>query len=75
MEWDEGKGFDYRYPISTSLGYQTERYRNGWQKLLLKTEQHGLQPETDNQWDNDGIYTNDYLSEQYDKICSKDRIV
>ena len=76
MEWDGGKGFDYQSSyFNKSYIKQNDMEMDG-RKLLSKDGATWFKARNGYQWDNDGIYTNDYLSEQYDKFAQgQDSIV
>lgn len=68
--WDEGKGFDY-----SRLEFQNDFYdlnASGWGSRLISTDGcNWYQRRNGLPWDEEGIYSNKTLSEEYDNFSSE----
>ena len=68
MPWDRGKGFDYTETFFNNDFY-TEKPREAG-RLLSKDGCNWYQCRNGVKWPDEGIYTNQKLSEEYDKFSS-----
>ena len=72
MEFDGGKGFDYKYTYFNQ-GYYNVTYNgvdNDTSKLLSTDGANWFQARKGYNWDEEGIYSTETLSKEYDKFSS-----
>ncbi len=68
--WDGGKGYDYNVNFFNQ-GYISKECSNGI-KLLSRDGSNWYQPRNGYTWDEDGVYSNETLSKEYDKFSSNE---
>jgi hypothetical protein len=72
--WDEGKGFDYEFTFFNQ-GVLKDKYTSfavDSSKLIVTDGCNWYQGRNGCLWDEEGIYSNDTLSKEYDNFSSKD---
>ena len=72
--WDRGKGFDYTKNF-LNAGYYSENPLDE-DRLVSEDGCNWFQRKNGLLWDEEGIYTNEFLSKEYDKYaCGEDSVV
>lgn len=68
-EWDRGKGFDYSKTAFNENYYDTKNPHNA-SRLVSTDACNWFQPRNGYKWSENGIYSTDTLSKEYDKFSS-----
>lgn len=71
-EWDNGKGFDYSKTFFNQgyYGNECNDVFSDSAKLISTDGSNWFQCKNGNYWDNEGVYSNEFLSKEYDKFSS-----
>ena len=70
QEWDRGKGFDYT-KNAFNIDYFDTKNKHNASRLVSYDGSNWYQPKNGYKWPEDGIYSTDTLSKEYDKFSSE----
>lgn len=75
-EWDGGKGFDYKYTWFNQ-GYFNEYIpdKTDTKKLISIDGSNWYQAKNGDKWDEEGIFSNETLSKEYDKFSAQEESI
>lgn len=68
--WDKGKGFDYSRDM-VSLDYYDYKNPKNVGRLISTDGCNWFQPRNGYKWDEEGVYSNETLANEYDKFSSE----
>ena len=71
QEWDNGKGYDYSLDLINQSIYTLDgRYRQARDTLISTDASNWNQAKNLYPWKEEGVYSNEFLSKEYDKFSS-----